>query len=94
MKLRDDIVLKRIDGVYVLIALKSAWDDCPFAIQIAPFAALIWQNMKSGRTESEIINELMEVKGFDKEKSEKLFRGFIKAAENYHYFTYGNEHDG
>ena len=86
MKLRDDIVLKKIDSVYALIALKSAWEDCPFAIQIAPYAAIIWKDIKHNKKKEEIIDDLMTSKGFNREKAEKLYSCFMDAAENYHYF--------
>ena len=85
LKLRNDVVLEKIAGSYLLVALRSAWGVCPFAIQISPFAACIWKGILDGLSEDEIIDFLCREKSMDQERARHVFTHFIKAAKDYHY---------
>lgn len=84
-KLRNDIILEYVAGVYMLVALRTAWEDCPFAIQIAPSMAFIWKWIKEGLSDKELIARLVEERGFSDEKATKILRTFISACESNHY---------
>ena len=83
--IRKDIVLEKVSGVYVLVALRSAWKECPFAMQTIPVYAEIWKQLGDGKTDEEIIRHLILVRGFSKERAEKIFGKFIESAAENHY---------
>ncbi len=89
--LRKDVVLEKTDGVYVLIALRSAWKECPFAMPTIPIYADIWNQLKKGVGENSILQYLMDSRNFTYEKSKKVYDKFIEAASKYHYLVYDND---
>lgn len=53
-KVRQDIVLTKVCGEYLLIATKSALNYCPAVQHISKSAALLWEKMESGATIEEL----------------------------------------
>lgn len=86
-KLRDDIILEHVAGVYVLVALRSAWEECPFAIQIAPSMACLWNWIREGLPEEDLIRRLTAERGFPEEKAKKILSSFLRASEANHYLV-------
>lgn len=84
-KLRDDVVLEKVSGVHLLVALRSAWGECPFVMQIAPFAAFFWKAMRDGLSDDQVIDLFSREMNRDQEKAQRAFAYFIKAAEANHY---------
>ena len=84
-KLRDDVILEKVSGVYLLVALRSAWDVCPFALQIAPYAAYFWKAIQDGRSEEEILTGVCRERGMEPKRAERAFQLFLKAAKENHY---------
>ncbi len=85
-KLRNDVILEEVSGIHLLVALRSAWDDCPFALQIASISAHIWQCMKTEMSETEIIDNLISSRQLSMEKAKKTLDSFIRTAKHFHYF--------
>ena len=90
-KLRDDIILEKIDNFYILVALRSAWKECPFAMQTIPPLAYIWEKTKDGKTEYEIIEGLKTDKNMDQKLAEKNYKFFISQCMKFHYLAEENE---
>ena len=86
-KLRDDIILEHVAGIDILVALRPAWEECPFAVQVAPSMACLWNWIREGLPEEELMKRLMEERGFPEEKAGRLLGSFLKAAEEYHYLV-------
>lgn len=87
VKLRDDIVLEEVCGVNVLVALRSAWGVCPFAIKVGPTAAFFWRSLREGKNEEEMLAERQKTLGIDMEKLRRLYERFLVEAEKYHYLV-------
>ncbi len=85
LSLRDDIILERIDNIWLLIALRPAWDVCPFAMPTIPVYADIWQAARDGKDEEEILELLEKDRGYSPEKAGHILNSFIKAARKNHY---------
>ncbi len=85
--LRNDIVLERVDGVWVLVALRPSWGECPFAMPTIPIYAEIWQMLRDGSDKEAAIGALTEKHALSREKAEKAFAAFVKAARKNHYLT-------
>lgn len=85
IRLRNDIVVHQVDGIWLLIALRSAWGECPFAVPASPVHVEMWNSVKAGKSEEEILGELQGSRGFSEEKARKVWQSFLKAAENNHY---------
>lgn len=83
--LRNDVVLESINGIHVLIALKSAWDDCPFMLQITPFTAYLWDTIQSGMTKEEIVKKGTLIFKYDKSLMEKKYSSFLHTARKMKY---------
>lgn len=86
-KLRDDIVLEKISNIYIFVALRSAWDECPFAVQAAPSLAYIWNLMKKGYEQKEIIYLLVSEKEMNQAQAQKNYDFFIRQASKFHYLS-------
>ena len=86
-KLRDDIVLETIGGFYVLVALRSAWKECPFAMQLSPTTAAFWKAVKAGEKEDEIIKKVSASRGIDEKHVAKFLDLFIRDAKKYNYYA-------
>ena len=85
VRLRDDIVLEKVDDVWLLVALRPAWGTCPFAVPTIPVYAEIWQALKTDNDEEVLIEKLMERHGFSRKKAEHVLISFIAAARKNHY---------
>ena len=83
--LRNDVVLEKVGEINLLISLRSAWGECPFALQIASISAYIWKSIKYGKEDSEIIEDLIGIRGLSRTKAENIFDNFIRTAERLHY---------
>ncbi len=86
-RLRDDVILEKVSGIHLLVSLRTAWGESPFALQIASVSADIWKLMKDGAEDEEIIRFLMENKGYSREKAEGMLSNFIRSAEKLQYFV-------
>ena len=86
-KLREDIILENVAGIDILVALRPAWGECPFAVQVAPSMARIWEWIREGLTEEEVTGRLITERGFPEEKAGRMLESFLKAAEEYHYLV-------
>ena len=86
---REDVVLEQVGGIYMLIALRTAWGECPFAVQIAPVSACFWRGIKEGKDSEEIIERAAAERNLQKERVSRFFSHFIKAAQKYHYVISG-----
>ena len=84
-KLRDDVVLEKVSGINMLISLRSAWGESPFALQIASVSAFIWRSLRDGLEDNEIIKSLVITRHYSEEKAERIFDNFIRSAEKFHY---------
>lgn len=60
IKVRQDIVLTKICGEYLLVATKSAKDVCPAVQHISKSAAFLWKKMQIGATIDELKEDIME----------------------------------
>lgn len=90
-KLRDDICVAEVDNIYLFIALRSAWDECPFAVQAAPVLVYIFNLLRSGYSDDEIIIKLIKEKKYTQERSERIFNNFKNKAKGLHYLIEENE---
>lgn len=80
------MILEKVSGIYLLVALRSAWGDCPFALIIAPVSACIWQCMKDGMDDAAIREIIIMRYQFSEKKVENILRHFVSDAEKFHYF--------
>ncbi len=94
ISLRDDVVLEKVDGIWLLVALRPAWGACPFAMPVIPVYADIWQAVKDGRDEEEVTGMLAERNGFTAEKAEHVLSSFITSARKNHYLVEEGGRDG
>lgn len=85
-KFRDDIVLECVCGAYIIVALRPAWKEYPFAIKISSRSAYIWRGLESGKSESEIVKGLTDRYPVTSEWAEKLYQNFISYCVKHHYF--------
>lgn len=86
-RLRDDVILEKVSGIHLLVSLRTAWGESPFALQIAPVSADIWTRMKEGMDDESIIAFLMESYGYTREKAEKMLESFVRSSEKLRYFA-------
>jgi len=84
---RKDIVLEKVSGIYVLVALRSAWKECPFAMQTIPVYAEIWEKLNKNESSEKIIDYLMNIRGFSEERASKIYAKFIESAAKYRYLV-------
>lgn len=83
---REDVVLEKVSGINILVALRSAWGTCPFALQISPLAAYFWNALKSGIDEEIMIQQASEERQISQEKVRRFYDHFLEASRKYHYF--------
>lgn len=86
-RLRDDVILEKVSGIHLLVSLRTAWGESPFALQIAPISADIWKLMKDGSDDETIIKFLTDTKGYSRAKAEQMLTNFIRSSEKLHYFA-------
>ena len=86
-RLRDDVILEKVSGIHLLVSLRTAWGESPFALQIASVSADIWKLMKDGADDEAIVAFLTENKGYSREKAEEILANFIRSAEKLRYFV-------
>ena len=85
-KLREDVVLEHVCGANILVALRSAWDEYPFAMQISDSSALLWEMISSGTDREEIESHLIEKLGISTDKARSYYDRFIRYCEKNNYF--------
>lgn len=90
-KLRDDIVIEKVDRIYIFVALRSAWNECPFAVQSSSATALICELLKKGYDEEQVIQRLSKEKKITLHQADKIFRFFIRKSREFHYLVEENE---
>lgn len=56
MKLRDDVVLEEVDGEYVLVALRSAWNEVAFVRSVPKRHVKMFHCLEMGVPEEEMIS--------------------------------------
>lgn len=54
-KTRDNDVLVSIQGVYLIIADVSSWDECSYCVQTNEMGAIIWKLLRDERSIDDII---------------------------------------
>ena len=59
-KIREGIVLKKICGEWLLIAVGEAADHCMYVRQINDTLAFYWQKLEQGMSEEEIVRAAQE----------------------------------
>ena len=69
---RKDLVLENVAGAYIIVALRSAWDEYPFAIHVSSYTAHIWKSLEEGKEGEEVINSLITKFSISEEKATKL----------------------
>ena len=86
-RLRRDVLLENVAGINVLIALRTAWDECPFGLQISPQTAFLWNCFKDEMSEKDILQTLISTYHYEPEIAEKRYQYFIKDAMKHHYLS-------
>lgn len=84
-KLREDICIAEVDNIYLFVALRSAWDECPFAVLAPPVLVFIFKALQRCCSKEDIINQLINQRGYSFEKADRIFNNFIQKAEKLHY---------
>ena len=90
IRLRNDIVLEKVSGIYILVAKRSAWDSCPFAIQAGPLTAHFWRGLQSGIDEDTIIESACQELKIPREKVIRFYGKFMETAKKYNYLIQGD----
>ena len=85
IKLRDDVVIEKVAGMYIAVAMRSAWHICPLAMEIGPMPAYFWQSIKSGISDEEMISTAAYRWKVSKERAEKFLNSFIRDATRFNY---------
>ncbi|MBR6109460.1 MAG: PqqD family protein [Clostridia bacterium] len=73
---RPGVVLTNICGEHILVAAKAAVPDCPFVTRINEESAFLWEKLKGGADEDELLRAVE--KEFETDDPEAL-RGAIQA---------------
>lgn len=90
-KLRADVVLEHICGAHILVALRTAWGEYPFAMQISPVSAFIWECFEKECSRDEIESGLQVKFLMDTEKAESVVDKFISYCLKKQYFVPSGE---
>lgn len=77
-RLREDVVLEELCGAYILVALRPAWKEYPFAIRISGSSAMMWKCVRDGVPTEETLRRLREEHGMPPEKAERIYMRFIE----------------
>lgn len=85
-RLREDVVLEEICGAHILVALRSAWGQFPFAMQISGKSAMMWKSVREGLPEEVILDRLQTQYGLTRENAEKNYSRFITYCKKKNYF--------
>ena len=59
-KTRPGVVLTEIAGEYILVAAKALTGTCPYVSHINESSAFLWQCMKDGASEEDLLSAVME----------------------------------
>ena len=70
------IVLTKVSDIYLLVATREAWDDCPQIKLITPTQAAFWGFIENGLDEEEILDEIEHIE--KKELLLRIYNSFIK----------------
>ena len=85
-KTRPGVILTEIAGEYILVAAKALSGICPYVTQINESSAFLWEKMKKGASEEELIAAVMEEYDIDDpEEIRKAILSFIKQMEETGY---------
>ncbi len=90
-KLRKDVVLAHVCGAHILVTLRPAWGEYPFAMQISPVSAFLWESFEKGASREEIESGLQESFCMRPEKAETSVDRFISYCLKKHYFLPSGE---
>ena len=85
-KTRPGVILTEIAGEYILVAAKALSGICPYVTQINESSAFLWEHMKKGASEEELIAAVMEEYDIDDpEEIREAVLSFIKQMEETGY---------
>ena len=87
--LRPDVILKNVGETYMLVALRSAWKDCPFIMEISPLSAYFCDCLSNKMPESQILENVRFEKPISPERLKRIYDKFIEFAEDKHYLVEG-----
>ncbi len=59
-RIRDGIVLVKIQNVYLIVASAAYWDICPFITQTNEIGALIWNQLSLCKNKQDIVDCILE----------------------------------
>ena len=86
-KLRKDVVLEQVCGCYILVALRPAWKEYPFAMQISGSSALLWRCVRDGKSKEETLSLLEKKYGQSPERAEWQYGKFLDYCRDNNYFV-------
>ena len=58
LKIQPGVVLTEIHGVYLLVADREARKYCPYIRQINDLGAMIWEEIRAGKSRDEMISRI------------------------------------
>ena len=59
-RIRDGVVLVKIQNVYLIVASAPCWDICPYVIHTNEIGALIWNQLELHKDKQDIMNYILE----------------------------------
>ena len=77
MKIKEGFMLREVAGNYVVIAAGGDGLDFNSIITVNEIGALIWKKIDEGKSEEEIIEDILKEYSVDKETAAKDFSEFI-----------------
>lgn len=77
MKIKEGFMLREVAGNYVVIAAGGDGLDFNSIITVNEIGALIWKKIDEGKSEEEIIEDILKEYSVDKETAVKDFSEFI-----------------
>ena len=85
-KIREDVVLENVCGSHILVALRPAWKEFPFAMKISGRSALIWESVREGKPKEHILASLQDNYNLTFEEAASTYDRFISYCKKHNYF--------
>ena len=82
-----NLVLTQVCGEYLLVALRPAFDDCPYVNRLTPIEADYWNLLSEGKDLDEIAVICAENRDMDPKKARLLLLIATKKMLNAGYLT-------
>lgn len=82
-----DLVLTQVCGEYLLVALRPAFDDCPYVNRLSPVEADYWLLLSEGKDLDEIASICAKKMNIDPRKARLLLLIATKKMLNAGYLT-------